>query len=282
MTASTPGPPGRRRSLIAFVLVTYGVTWVLLLPIVLSGNPSGSPVLLGLYALGAFAPSAAGLVLAYSDGGRGALRSLLGRVTRWRVRPRWYLAAIGVPIGLKLGALGVLVAAGYPAPALPEAATWPVVFTVAIAAGFVPGAIGEELGWRGFALPRLQERFDALGASLLLGIVWALWHLPTFFVEFTGQASLPMAWLLIEIVGASILYTWIVNNADGSVLLAILFHAANNALTPIVFPGIVDAGYADVFGVATAAAVWLGAIVVVVGFGRESLSRTRARTTPQT
>lgn len=154
------------------------------------------------------------------------------------------------------------------------------MLTIAVVAGLFPGAVGEELGWRGYALPRLQERYDALVASLVLGVVWAVWHLPTFFVEFTGQASLPMEWLLFEIVGASILYAWVVNNADGSVLLAILFHGANNSLTPVVFPGIVAAGYADTFAMVTALSVWIVAAVVVLVFGRTALSRTRPATTP--
>jgi membrane protease YdiL (CAAX protease family) len=268
------------RSLVAFVLLAYGLTWLLLAPAVLSRTASGTALSFGAYVLGAFGPSAAGLAVAWREGGRSAARALLARVTRWRVAPRWYLAAVCVPIGLKLGALGALVLAGYPVPTLPDASSWPSVLAVAVVAGLVPGAIGEELGWRGFALPRLQARYDALVASLILGVVWALWHLPTFLVEFTGQAVLPAGPLLVEIVGASVLYAWVVNNARGSVLLAILFHAANNGLTPVVLPGVVEAGYAVAFATATAASVWTAAIAVVWTFGRRSLSRTRPPTTP--
>lgn len=89
-----------------------------------------------------------------------------------------------------------------------------------------------------------------------------------------------MEWLLFEITGASILYAWIVNNADGSVLLAIIFHAANNSLTPVVVPGIVEAGYGDTFAMATALSGWIVAALVVLRYGRTALSRTRPATTP--
>lgn len=282
MTETTGGGFRSWRSILWFVVLTYGATWGLLVPVVFSANPSENPLLLAFYVAGAFVPSLVGVIAAWWEGGRRKAVSLLRRVARWRVGARWYLVALCLPVGLKLLVLASLIVVGYPVPTLPDVRAWPVTLTIAVVAGLFPGAVGEELGWRGYALPRLQERYDALVASLILGVVWAVWHLPTFFVEFTGQASLPMGWLLFEIIGASILYTWIVNNAGGSVLLAILFHAANNSLTPIVFPGIVATGYADTFAMTTSLSVWLVAVVVVLVFGRTALSRTRPATTPDT
>ena len=263
-----------------FVVVTYGGTWLLLLPTVLGGDPRANPLLLVGYLLGAFVPSATGVALAWWHGGRKAVRALVGRLGRWRVGVRWYGIAVGVPIGLKLAVLGVLIVAGYARPSIPDLSVWPTVLALAIVGGLVPGAIGEELGWRGFALPLLQARYSAVTASLLLGVVWALWHLPTFFVPITGQASLPMGWLLVEIVGVSVLYTWIVNSTRGSVLLAIVFHAANNSLTPVLYPGIIAAGYAEAFAVGSAIVVWLAAGVVVLAFGTRSLAGDVPATTP--
>jgi len=90
-------------------------------------------------------------------------------------------------------------------------------------------SLGEELGWRGFALPRLQKRFSALNASLLLGLVWGFWHLPGFLIGTGVPSDMPFATFLFWIVLASILMTWVYNHTGGSILSAILMHSAANA-----------------------------------------------------
>ncbi|HEY8599061.1 MAG TPA: CPBP family intramembrane glutamic endopeptidase, partial [Thermomicrobiales bacterium] len=87
----------------------------------------------------------------------------------------------------------------------------------------------EETAWRGFALPRLQARFNALSASLILGLIWALWHLPLFFLANTGQSKMPFPGFVLDVVAVTIVMTWVYNHTRGSVLLAALFHAAFNA-----------------------------------------------------
>lgn len=105
---------------------------------------------------------------------------------------------------------------------------------------FLGGPLQEEFGWRGYALPRLQARYSALTSSVVLGVIWAIWHLPLNLMYFTGpQYHVGIAWLsstVILFIFVSILFTWIYNNTGGSVLTALIFHTMLNLSTYVIFP----------------------------------------------
>lgn len=267
-----------RHPLVAFFVLAYLLTWVALLP-ALTGNGDHPPVVLGGYLIGAFGPTFAALAVTYRAGGRNAVRTLLGRLTIWRVPLRWWAIALLLPAVLKFGVLGLLILAGNPLPVF-DLDPLPVVVATMVIGGLVPGAIGEELGWRGFALPRLTARYGIATASLVLGVLWALWHVPTFYLPFTAQESLPAGWLLLEIAAASVLYAWLVENARWSVLLAIAFHAANNALSPLIYPAVADAGYLATFGMATALGYAFVAVVLLVAHHRFGRPGSTTRSVP--
>ena len=103
---------------------------------------------------------------------------------------------------------------------------------------FLMGGL-EEFGWRGFALPRLQERYTALIASVVIGVVWALWHAPLFFVPGTFYSQVPPALYLLQTIGLSVMITWVYNSTGGSVLLAMMFHAASN-VSMLLYPYEID------------------------------------------
>ena len=96
------------------------------------------------------------------------------------------------------------------------------------------GPMGEEFGWRGFALPDLQDRLGWRAASVGLGLVWGVWHLPLFFIEGTAQADIPLALFLLSVVAMSVVLAWLVNNTAGSVVAALLFHTAVNFWPSVV------------------------------------------------
>lgn len=131
----------------------------------------------------------------------------------------------------------------------------------------------EEVGWRGVALPALQDRFDALTASLLVGAAWALWHLPLFVFDVTGYADRSIALYAALVVGFAVVFTWLYNGTGGSVLLAMLLHGGVNAAS-----GLGGAFVADPTGTgvpvlaAYAIPVWLLAGALVIRHGRETLS----------
>jgi membrane protease YdiL (CAAX protease family) len=153
--------------------------------------------------------------------------------------------------------------------------SWPgagaLAFTVAILA---IASAGEEIGWRGYALPRLQARFSALVASLVLGTVWTLWHLPFWLLQDSfatyGPGYLLPNWLAI--LPIAIIITWIVNNARGSALLAWAFHLTGNIVnvTYMLITSNLEAYYL------VALLSWAVALVVVAVYGPRSLARARA------
>ena len=162
-----------------FFVLTYAVMWTCFLTVVVARIPAYAPLGVVLLLLGTFAPSLVALWLTARAEGDTGLRTLLGGVLRWRVAARWYLFAVGYIPAIKLTvALVHRVATG----------SWPVfgseswyVILGAIAVS-TPFQAGEEIGWRGYALPRLAARFGLARASLLLGLIWACWHLPQFFI----------------------------------------------------------------------------------------------------
>jgi uncharacterized protein len=124
--------------------------------------------------------------------------------------------------------------------------------------------LGEELSWRGFALPRLLSRHNALAASLILGVLWALWHLPLVWTEGSAMYLQPVWLLLVDIPAKAVLYTWVFLRTRGSVLLAVLLHGATNPF--VVSPGLSSSGDLTVLLLA-AGAKWVLVLVVVVVAG---------------
>jgi len=160
---------------------------------------------------------------------RNGIRKLVGKLGIWRFGIGWYLAALS-PFAIALLAIGLYIGLSnaIPGPHMPF--DWTIGWLWLIV-GVVIGATGEELGWRGFALPRLQSRFNALASSLILGVYWGFWHLPTYLLLGLEEGQfdfLNFLGFILLTVFISIIITWIVNNTDGSVLGAIIFHASFN------------------------------------------------------
>jgi membrane protease YdiL (CAAX protease family) len=190
--------------------------------------------------IGAWVPSLLGIFITLAVDKRRAVRLLLRRMLVWRVGLEWYIFALFWPALLSLLGSGITLLLGgalpdfsnppfntaYPLP--PEARqvsflfVLPLVFIITI----FSSPLGEEFGWRGFALPRLQSRRSALLSSLILGLIWGAWHLPRQWTPGTYYDFTGFAWFLIGITLTSILYTWIFNNTRGSLLIVVLFHTA--------------------------------------------------------
>jgi len=178
-----------------------------------------------------FGPSLAAVIVVALATGRAGLRELFSRITRWRVGLGWYAMGLLSPIPVFLAVVYLNVLFGAPAPSLADLGAWSNFAVLLL--GFLLSPFGgawEELGWRGYALPRLQTGRSVLSASLLLGLLWAGWHLPMFI---TGQIHWPDALLVIAL---SILFSWLFNHTRGSVLIAYLFHAAIDAVAGLYIP----------------------------------------------
>jgi membrane protease YdiL (CAAX protease family) len=177
-----------------------------------------------LFFLAVCAPTLSAIVVTSSMEGWSGLKALLSRLVRWRFGIQWYLfVLIVIPfLGLCAAAWG----GGTPAYGW---AQWYLYIPALISQLYLdPGSLGEELGWRGYALPRLLVGRSALWASLILGLIWFVWHLPAFFVAGTPQTTLALPAFLLSALALSILATWLFNNTYGSVLPSILLHLTAN------------------------------------------------------
>ena len=169
---------------------------------------------------------AALLVLGLTEGRRG-IRALLRSMLRWRVPVGWWVVFIAVPVVITVTALALNLLLGAEPPSAAQLGAWTGVPLVFAAALLVPGAGGawEEPGWRGYALPRLMDRFGWKAASLLLGAFAAGWHLPLILA---GQISW---WDLLLVVASNVVIAWLFLASGRSVLLVMVLHATNNAFS---------------------------------------------------
>lgn len=213
----------KRYPLVAYFVLAYALAWILI-PLVLSVS-----VAFGLLAL--FGPAIAAISVTGIVEGRSGLRHLLKRVVPGRIGLKWIATAIGLPILIStiVVVLNALLL-GKPIVLMPNKAP---VFTLII--GLL--VVGEEVGWRGFALPRLQTRFNSMTASLILGGLWAAWHLPNAFIPGLGYYLTAFPVFLVYVVSMTVLFTWLANHTRGSVGIAWLFHAAINISGGFLFIG---------------------------------------------
>src|SRR5919112_3976238 len=168
----------KRHPIITFFVLTYALAWAIESPLVFLTDSLTGTQSLALVILASNVPSAVTIVLTAMVFGRGALRKLLGRLLTWRVSPIWYLVVFLGPAALVGGVVGLNALMGGPTRSLGMPLLGATIF---FAFSVVPGsALAEEIGWRGYVLPRLQSRMSALSASLFLAPIWALWHLPLF------------------------------------------------------------------------------------------------------
>jgi membrane protease YdiL (CAAX protease family) len=230
--------------------------------------------------LGALSSSLAAIILVVVEGRKDGLRELLSRFLIWRVGLQWWAVALFFAVLPSVAALYLFSLLGGPLAdwrGLPPLYTvLPMFLLYTIAAG-----IGEEFGWRGFLLPRLEIRHNALVSSLIIGVMWAIWHIPQFFIQGTFQHDLQsqggllpaiLAFSLFVIV-SSVWFTWIFNNTRGSVLLAAVMHGASNT-----WGGYIDV-YRGYFGgiLAFGAVSVLVTIIIVLVAGPRDLSRAHKR-----
>ena len=243
------------------------------------------PALPGLTPIGTLGPLVAAVIATAQESGRAGLRSLLGRVVRWRVAPIWYGVAILGPLVTTLGAMALhVVFGGQPPDLLALIGALPTVLALSVYM-LIQVGIGEEIGWRGYALPKLQTGYSALVSSVILGVIWALWHLPLFFNPATSYSNTPFWVFLVFLLPFSILIGWIFNSTGGSVLMVMILHAVMNASTGPLWRTIPD-GAATISNtnvwLIQAALLWVGAIMVMLVYGASNLSRKPRQVLPAT
>jgi membrane protease YdiL (CAAX protease family) len=283
-TAATPSRTAAttRAFPLKFFILAFAFTWFFW-GLQLLAVRGVIPTLPGLTVIGTLGPMVAAVILTAQQSGRAGLRSLLGRVVRWRVAPIWYAVALLGPLVLTLAAIALHVALGGQPPSLAALIGALPILLIYVVYMLIFVALGEEVGWRGYALPALQARYSALISSVILGVMWCLWHLPQFFNPDTFYSNLPFVLWLAFIIPFSGLITWVFNSTGGSVLMAMFFHAVMNASTEVwkaipqytVRPAsVAEAVAATVhINLMSAIVLWVAAAAIVVIYGPLDLSR---------
>ena len=260
---------GRRPIVLCLVLV-YSFTWVVWVP-----RAAGVPV--GVVGqLWTWMPAIAAVVAAALTGGRTALRDLGSRVVRWRVGWQWWLMVIAGPAVFSMVVAGVYgLVGGSATAAVPTVLTGSLAqIPLLLVIVAITDGLGEEPAWRGFMLPRMLAYGNALVASLVIGVVWALWHLPLQWTAGYAQYQLPVWLLVVDLAAKSVIFTWVFLRTRGSALIAIVLHAATNVFA--VSPARAVTGDLLLPVLATAAKWVLVAVMVIFG-GSQLAPRHRRR-----
>jgi len=264
----------QRHPITIFFALTLAVAWALWLPLVLLQDRMPPPAALLLTLLGSLVPSTLALVFVARLDGRGEVWRLLRRLLIARVSVGWYAAIVALT-ALAVFAAWVSTLLGVPGPVV--IATIPGVASLFLFSIFPGSAMGEEIGWRGFALPRLQARLNALAASLIVGAIWGTFHLPLFL---TGSPVRPLALFVpfaLNCIIMSIFYTWMYNGTAGSLFVAVLLHASTNLPLTVVY-GPLGEQVVPVFWLFDAILA-LAAIALIARTGAASLSRKHSKQT---
>jgi membrane protease YdiL (CAAX protease family) len=209
----------KRHPLITFFVLAYAISWGFLPIEAVRFMPAG--------------PLIAALIVIPLAQGWAGLRELGSRMIRWRVRWYWYVVAIGLPLAVVMLTAGLNVALGASAPSLAQfgsVTTVLMVFAVRLV-NPADGALGEEPGWRGFALPGLQSTLSPLVSTLILGVLVSGWHVPILFLEEGGLQPSYLGGFLLGTVGVTFWYSWLFNHTGGSVLITLIAHATQGTIT---------------------------------------------------
>jgi hypothetical protein len=208
----------RRHPLVTFFALTYAIGWGLI----------------PFWTFAAFSPLVAALIVIPVTQGVAGLKVLGLRMIRWRVRWYWYAVAIGLPLAVVAVVAGLNVALGASAPSMVQFSSVSAILLFFGVRLINPGdgALGEEPGWRGFALPGLQgSGLSPLLSTLILGVLVTGWHVPILFLEEGGLQPQIVVGYLLGSVAVTFWYTWMFNHTGGSVLITLLSHAAQGTIT---------------------------------------------------
>ncbi|GAP18500.1 type II CAAX endopeptidase family protein [Levilinea saccharolytica] len=274
------GKMNDNKSLWWYFGVTFAFSWIFWIPNALAAQgislPSGlSDFLAGPFNPAAFGPLFAALLLTYlQQGGKGILQ-LLQRGIDFRFKKVWLAAILFLPLIIFSGSIFAAILVGKRPLDLSVISNPPYALVAFFVILFTAGPLQEEFGWRGYALPRLQSRFSALTSSIILGFFWWLWHLPAVFIpgRFMADNLVTFFALLVVITLTSILFTWLFNHTNGSILATLLMHTSMNWSIWLAMPSmkmdLLTIGFMSLF---LAIAVFL----IVKRWGAANLRREKA------
>ena len=248
----------RRHPLATYFILAFALAWWTW-PLVLL-NPNSAPML-------PWSPIFAAIIVLAITEGRAGVKDLLRATFRWRVQPRWYVVALGLPLVLWVVAAAVPVGLGA-RPNMAYFADFALFPITLLTTAIVKGPFTEEPGWRGFALPKMLGPWSPLAASLILGLIWFVWHLPLLVQDLTGTQR-PLVPYVIVILSLSVIITWLWSAAARSVFIVIVFHAAVNSAGSHVVPAFAAADQATIW--------WIFAALIAIVAVRVSFTEAFRR-----
>jgi membrane protease YdiL (CAAX protease family) len=259
-----------------YFALTFATAWTLWIAAALVAPLSMAAGVRALMFLpGTFAPAIVALALTGRMEGAAGVRTLLSRLLRWDVGARWYVFAVAYLATIKLlAAVAHRVLVG----AWPTFGTVPFFLMLGAVVLSTPFQAGEEIGWRGYALPRLAARAGFARASLIIGIVWAVWHIPLFYIAGTDTTGQPFPVFLLSVTAVSTAMAWLYVRTGGSLLLVMLMHSAINNTTGIVPGRVLDPG--DPMALSATPVGWLTAALLTAGAAYFLVRMRGLRVTP--
>ncbi len=275
---------GKKHSTVAFFVLAYLITWAFWIPFVVfapsssafGSNPElrSSPFML-LQVLGNFGPTFAAILLLMFSGKRGELKDAFSRLLPHRAKLIWYIIVLFLPVGALLPGLFVYALLGG------NIAGFSILglLMMFVPAIFISG-LGEEMGWRGYALTKLQMTKSPFNSSLIVGVLWGLWHLPIIYWVSSQTGLFFIAEFVLYVLlltAGSIMFTWVFNATNKSLWMVILMHAAftagGNTIAVFVQPAMGGSWVPYIVNVLSAIVV----AVIVVAFNKTGmLSKQRA------
>jgi uncharacterized protein len=242
-----------------FFILTFAWSW--LLGLVASEVGADAPILGGFLSIVAgYGPSVAAMVTLVFYCGRAGLMAWLKSALNWRVDWRCYAVAFFMPPLVMLLAQGIHGTLGGTIPTSPAVGHIPLAIANFGLVFLIGGPLGEEFGWRSYALPALGSRMGWRMASLIIGVVWGLWHLPWFFTAGTAQSQMPFVVFMLNIIAGSVVFSRLFMKSAGSVIPVLVVHTSLNAfagLLSIIPSAETSRPYALVTGLLVALACWL-------------------------
>lgn len=262
-----------KSNLIKFFVAAYLFSWVIWgIAVYITNftniNVSWLPIVIII--IGAFGPSVTAVWLTHKNGEKGAVKKLLKRGLQIKTIPVWiWISMFIVPAMSWAGSMFYFQYSGVEA-SFNYAGLLFFPFSALIM--IVGGPLQEEFGWRGYALDRMQKKYSALVASIILGIIWAAWHLPLFFIVGSAQQGIDLPFYFVSLIGISIIMTWFYNNSKASILVALLAHAIINSMSELFI-------FAEGFGGASynyyAITQLIIAVIIVLFWGSKTLAKSK-------
>ena len=277
----TPGSgrvhsPGRQGFLLVYLAIAYAFSWAIEIPLALEAQGITTTKLpFWIHYLAAFGPGIAGLLSTWREGGAQGLKGLLARCLQWRVAPVWWLVAVSPLLLFFLMAFIMGWVQGVPPDLsiLNHFDFLPDIGVAVVLIWLATFGFGEEIGWRGFLLPRLQRGRSAWSATLILWAFWAAWHAPSFFYLHTVSGPGTLIGFLLGVLAGAIGLTWLYNSSGGSILIVAVWHALFDYVTACT------ACKSGAIAATLSTLVMVWAVTVVLLFKPATLSRSPKQVT---